>query len=336
MAVRALISVQVSEATQVAEARRLALALARSAGFSESDNARLAIVVTELAGNLLKHARTGELIVSHLDGHPPHGIAVLALDRGPGFDVSRSLQDGYSTAGTPGTGLGAARRLGSTFDAYSQPGGGAAVLVRVWPDPAPPPPGPLDIGGLAVPKHGEDVCGDAWTCRLEPGCAWLILADGLGHGLAAADAARAAIDVFHAARGRKPAEILHHLHPALRHTRGAAVAVAELDLAQGSVRYAAVGNISATILGPDRDYNMVSHNGTVGHEMPRVQEFVYPWAADSTMVLHSDGVSHRWDVRHAPGLLRRDSLLIAGVLYRDFRRERDDATVLVVKQNSPR
>ncbi len=333
MAIRALISVQVSDATHVAEARRLALALARNAGFADSDQDRLSLVVTELATNLLKHAGHGELIVSAVDGCRSLSVAALALDRGPGFDLAESLRDGYSTAGTLGAGLGAAHRLGSAFDVYSRPGFGAAILVRVWPAASPPPSCPLDIDGISVPMRGEDISGDAWDSRVEHGRVWLIVADGLGHGLAAAEASRAAIDAFHAAPSAGPAELLNCLHPALRHTRGAAVSIAELDLACPFVRYAGIGNISATILGPDRDYNMVSHNGTLGHEVPRVQEFEYPWTRDSTMVFHSDGVSHRWDLRHFPGLLRRDALLIAGVLYRDFRRERDDATVLVVKPN---
>jgi hypothetical protein len=48
--------------------------------------------------------------------------------------------------------------------------------------------------------------------------------------------------------------------------------------------------------------------------------------------MHSDGLSSRWTLESYPGLKQRDSTLIAAVLYRDFGRSRDDATVLVVKE----
>jgi hypothetical protein len=76
---------------------------------------------------------------------------------------------------------------------------------------------------------------------------------------------------------------------------------------------------------------MVSHNGTVGHQMRRVQEFVYPWPAEALVILHSDGLATQW--RLLPGLAARDPALIAAILYRDFRRGRDDVTVLVARRS---
>src|SRR5262249_33277923 len=121
----------ITEPGQAAEARRGGVALARDLGFDETAAGRVALVVTEAATNILKHAKDGEvlLIPVETDGG---GRDVLALDRGPGIpDVGRALGDGYSTAGSSGTGLGAMRRLSTLFDVHSAPGVGTAVLARV-------------------------------------------------------------------------------------------------------------------------------------------------------------------------------------------------------------
>ena len=77
--------------------------------------------------------------------------------------------------------------------------------------------------------------------------------------------------------------------------------------------------------------SMVSYNGTVGHMMPKVAECVYPWSQQSLLIMHSDGLAAQWNLNHYPGLATRHPALIAAVLYRDFKRTRDDITVIVVK-----
>ena len=102
----------VTDASQVAEARRLVAQRARLAGVTTARLGDVAIVVTELATNLLKHAGGGHSLASHRDDGDGAGLELLALDRGSGMtDVGRCMDDGYSTAGSPGTGLGAIARL---------------------------------------------------------------------------------------------------------------------------------------------------------------------------------------------------------------------------------
>ena len=332
MEIRTLGAFVIRDSSQVAEARRFAGALTRGLGFNEADSGRVSIVVTEAATNLLKHAGEGELVFNALHNESRQGLGILSLDRGPGIaSVAESLRDGYSTVGSPGTGLGAIARMASRLEIYSQPGQGTAMLVRIWPAAAADqPPWPLETGSVSVPKPGEEVSGDAWLVRVSGPCARIAIADGLGHGMAAAEAAGEAIKTFSASSADLTAT-LEDIHAALRHTRGAVVALTEIDTLSRVVRFAGVGNISATIVAPERDYNMVSHNGTMGQEVRKIQEFTYPWPQDSVLVLHSDGISRRWDLRPAAGLLARHPALIAGVLYRDHKRERDDATVVVAR-----
>ncbi len=90
-----------------------------------------------------------------------------------------------------------------------------------------------------------------------------------------------AVRVFHDQRSSEPAEIVEAIHRAIRSTRGAALAIARIDLARGQVRYAGVGNISGVIVDTTtgETTSMVSHNGTVGHAIRKIQSFDYTWCA---------------------------------------------------------
>lgn len=192
----------------------------------------------------------------------------------------------------------------------------------------------MEIGVVCAAKPGEEHCGDAWGVRHLPGRTLIVVADGLGHGHFAAQAATECLRVFNEKPTRRPAEIIQAAHGPLRSTRGAAVAVAEVNFDEGIIRYAGVGNIAASILTGNSSRSLISHNGTVGHEMRRVQEFSYPWPADALLVMHSDGLQSRWTLEGYAGLSVRHPALIAGTLYRDFQRSNDDVTVLVARQGS--
>ena len=156
--------------------------------------------------------------------------------------------------------------------------------------------------------------------------------DGLGHGAGAAEATETAIRVFQESDEKSPERIVHRLHAALCSSRGAVVGVAEIDLERRKLRYCGVGNISGSILGPTKSQHLVSHNGTVGHVMSRAVELEYDFPPKSILVLHSDGLTSQWNLDKYAGLRNHHPGVIAGVLYRDFKRGRDDASVLTVRE----
>lgn len=327
------IALAITEQTQVGQARRAAGVFAREQGLDETRAGRLALVVTEAAGNIVKHGGSGEILLRTLDDCGPHGVEVLALDQGPGMsDTRRCFEDGYSTAGSPGTGLGAISRLADVCDLHSLPGKGTALLARVH-TAEPAAKAPFLIGAVCLPIRGESVPGDAWDCRIDNGRALIGVIDGLGHGALAAAAADTAVDCFRRQGDRAPQAILEFAHDALRSTRGATMAVAELRAEEELCHYAGIGNIGASILTGADSRSLVSHNGTVGLETRRIQAFSYPWSRRSTLIMYSDGLQSRWNLKDYPGLLSRHPALIAGVLYRDFSRRRDDVTVVVVREN---
>jgi Stage II sporulation protein E (SpoIIE) len=257
-------------------------------------------------------------------------IDVLALDRGPGMaNIAQSMLDGVSTAGTPGNGLGAMRRLSDQFDVYSAAGKGTAVFMRLGDGSDS---GLLETGAVCVPMPGEEACGDGWTMVQDSAGATLLAADGLGHGPEAARATQAALATLRARPALGPAALIDAAHVALRSTRGAALAAARLEQVGDSLRFAGIGNLSACLSTDGSCKQLVSHNGIVGHNMRKVQEFSMPWPAGSLFLMHSDGLSKQWDLDAYPGLAQRHPALIAGVLYRDFCRGRDDVTVLVARE----
>jgi anti-sigma regulatory factor (Ser/Thr protein kinase) len=326
---------RVEESSQVGEARRLAASMGRDLGFDGVRIEQVSIVVTELATNMVKHAGGGDLILHALQVAETSGIEALALDKGPGIrNVGESLRDGYSTSGSPGTGLGAVQRLSSLCDLYSMPGQGAAVLSRIWrqPPPASPPPHPLEVGVVCLPVATEEACGDAWAVHQSRERALILVADGLGHGQYAAEASAKAAKTFENYVNSSPAQMIERIHAALHSTRGAAVSVAEVLWGQRILRYAGVGNVSGRIFSGKAVRNMVSHNGTVGLEARKIQEFTYPWPEDGLLILHSDGLATHWTLDNYPGLRGRHPTLIAGVLFRDHNRVRDDSTVVAIKE----
>ncbi len=322
--------IPVIETSQVGEARRRAMDFASQLNFNETERGRVAIVVTEIAGNLVKHATDGELLLRILCGDR-EGLEILALDKGAGMNnVSECLRDGFSTGGTPGTGLGAISRMADFFDIYSLPAVGTAVVAHLWATP-PKNATNLKIGAVNIALASEQVCGDAWAViTVETGRHLVIVADGLGHGELAFEASNQAIRVAKAHYQCSPKEILELMPQALRSTRGAAVAISLIDSNQQLVHFVGVGNIAGSIIAAE-SRSMVSYNGIVGHQIRKLQEFTYPFATGATLILSSDGLATGWKLDRYPGLIVKHPSLIAGVLYRDFKRLRDDVSVVAVR-----
>jgi anti-sigma regulatory factor (Ser/Thr protein kinase) len=326
--------IAVVESSQPSAGRFAARDAAEGAGLSEEDTYRAGLIATELATNLVKHATGGELLVRAIPGTPQGEVEILSIDRGPGIsDIARSMTDGHSTAGSAGTGLGAVRRLADDFDIYSEERRGTVVLARVSAGRNRQSPSRrLSVGAVSVAMKGEPVCGDGWQVLQRRESALVIVADGLGHGIHASEASAAAIGTFDPAQAGDLTERLRAMHDALRHTRGAAAAVAEIFLHSRLVKFAGIGNISGTIHRPGLTRHTVSLNGTLGHEARAFREYSYPWESDAMFVMHSDGLGTHWSLDAYRGLQQRHPAVVAAVLYRDFSRQRDDVTVVVGRE----
>ena len=325
--------ISVERATDSAEARRQAATLAERVGFDAERTGRVSIVATELATNIVKHAGRGELVVQpyRIDAGLS-GVELIAIDAGPGIaDLARARADGFSTAGSAGTGLGAIQRIADVVSMFSRPGQGTVSLARLVPRGPTDADSRFEIAGVLAVCPGESVCGDGWAATVTRERCRLIMVDGSGHGAAAAEAAGAAIALFQAKPALGLVDLVGALHRGLDHTRGAAAGLLEIDPGARQVRFAGLGNISGALIASAGRRGMISAGGTLGHTWRPVKEFSYPYAGIATVVLHSDGIATRWQLDAYAGLEACHAGVIAGILYRDFRRGRDDAGVVVVK-----
>jgi anti-sigma regulatory factor (Ser/Thr protein kinase) len=320
--------ISVTDPSSVGEVRRSATSIADRLGLNEIRTGQLAILATEVAQNVLIHGRGGLVIVSGLQRRPGPLARIVAMDQGTGIDdLALAMDDGYSTAGTMGGGLGAMKRLATRFEIFTGKGGTMVLLELGDDDPMPS----VQVAGMALPYPGEQLCGDGWWCEQTTQRTIAILTDGLGHGPGAAEAAQEAIATFRQHATQTPGEILSHIHDALKKTRGAVAGIVQISPGQQDLTYAGVGNIAAALVRSDRSRGVISHNGTLGMTVPRIQEVHEEWTPGSVFVMHSDGVHTKWDLSSYAGLVTHHPALICGALVRDFRRHRDDASVVVMK-----
>ncbi|MEP7057607.1 MAG: SpoIIE family protein phosphatase [Caldimonas sp.] len=330
------LNLAVTEESEVGAVRRAAVRLAGELALDETACGRIALVATELGANLVRHAREGRMLLGTRSAGGTRCLEIIALDHGPGMaDLRKCMADGYSTGGTAGTGLGAAQRLASEFGVYSVVGKGTVIAARFFEaatnGTAVDTPGFVHAGiSLAAP--GETVSGDAWQVRIRNGKAVAIVADGLGHGPYAAEASDAAVTVFGADDGA-PSAVLERAHKVLRSTRGAAVAMAELDPGAGTIVFAGAGNIVGRLISGVGDRSLLSQHGTVGMQIRHLSDQTYPWPEHALLIMHSDGITSRWSLgEEGAGLLQCDPAVIAGWLIREHTRGRDDVTVVVVRR----
>ncbi|MEV4535758.1 SpoIIE family protein phosphatase [Asanoa sp. NPDC049518] len=318
---------RLDESSAVSAVRRAAQDLGNEVGLPANQVGALGIVATELASNLVKHADDGRLMLRAVRTGDVAGVELVAVDSGPGMgDLARSARDGHSTAGTLGIGLGAIARQAGWLDMSSVAGRGTVAIAQVWPGPAPT---PARAAAISRAMSGEEVCGDGYAVRVADGRTQVLVCDGLGHGPLAAAATSAVVQAFHVAPAGPPAAVVEHLHRAVRHTRGAAVAVAQLD--DDEIRYAGLGNITGVLVDDTTRRGLVSLPGIAGHQRRAVREFGYPVTPDALLVMHSDGVVDRWNLDDYPGLRGRSPQVIAATLVRDAGVRRDDACVLVAR-----
>jgi anti-sigma regulatory factor (Ser/Thr protein kinase) len=324
-----------AETSQVSAVRLASQRMAHDLGLDETSVGQVAIAVTEAATNVLRHAGGGTLAARGISRGDSVGIEFLAVDDGPGMkNFAASSVDGVSSRGSAGTGLGAIQRLAHEFDVYTRPDAGTLMRFAFWHGEVPAPEAGYEIGAIRVPRVGETFCGDNWGAQCDKEGVTLLVADGLGHGPDAAYASGGAVEALRRNPDRRPIELLDLAHGRLRPTRGAALAVMHHRAGSGEIAFAGVGNIAACVLDGGQKRMMVSHNGIVGHNVTRSEEYRYPWPARALLVAHSDGLESHWDLEAFPGIGIAHPSLIAALLYREHWRPRDDVVVVVVRQRS--
>jgi anti-sigma regulatory factor (Ser/Thr protein kinase) len=350
--VRLFYSQEIRDEGQVGAARRSVHRYAAALGFDNEALAELDIVVQEIGTNAARYAAGGGQLHWTTPLGRDAGLELFYWDKGPGiYDLERVMRDGVSTGGSLGGGLGAIRRLLENFEVYSTVRGttrrltnsrrtthGTAMLGHKWVrtgDPLSPMKKEREadkhIGVWSRPRLGEEVNGDAYFIGERGGSELFAVVDGLGHGYGAREAAKVALASLELWDGEPPDEVLGAVHDVLRSTRGAVMGAVVLDRSEGAFYYSGVGNVEVRVLGSPEPVRPIPNNGTLGARLTGIRVWTYRWSEGTTIVLASDGLSASWDMNAYPGLLGKSPQLLAGVLLRDYGRDSDDATVLVVR-----
>lgn len=326
---------KIGDPSAVAEARRRARRIASAMGLTPTKVEHAAIVTTEIAQNILRHGGGGKMLIQVFGAPGAERLYLAGLDQGPGIArLNRMLEDGVSTLSSPGTGLGAIRRLSDQVDIDTGAGRGTAIVaefarsgVGSW------------QGGdaaLRIPHPGEYKCGDSVAVRTSGSCAWYLICDGLGHGAKAAVAASAAKESFLQMDEDEPCAIIDRMGAALHGTRGGVAAVVRLNAATSRMDYAAVGNITTMIVQEGQSKRMPVRDGLLGGRRSSPHAETFELQRHATLVMHSDGVATLRRLSERPGLLQRSAGVIAVRLLDEARRERDDSSIIVARMSPAR
>ncbi len=319
---------QVSEESAVGEARRLARSVAAACNFTAERQELVAIVASEAATNLHRYAENGRLLCAP---QPGGGLAVVAIDDGPGMErPDRMMQDGVSSIGSMGTGLGAMDRLSDRFELHSVPGDGT-VIAAAFDGPVKEDLLGFELGALRVAADEESVCGDNFAWRTKNGNLQALICDGIGHGPMAAHDADLLTEAFLRSQADKAGELMEGLCARQDIHRGAVAMCLSAKASEEDIEMVGVGNIAGLIVSEGKQRRVLSREGSIGGRCVSRPE-TYRFERGEALVLHSDGLK---TIRSnaAPGaLLFRSPLMIAAILMRQGIKSYDDASILVLKR----
>jgi serine/threonine-protein kinase RsbT len=125
--------VPINTDTDVVAARQKGRELATVLGFVSTDSTLLATAISELARNIIRYAKKGEILIASVQSGDRVGITVVARDNGPGIaNISLAMQDGFSTSGGLGLGLPGVKRLMDEFHLVSDVNKGTRVTIKKW------------------------------------------------------------------------------------------------------------------------------------------------------------------------------------------------------------
>jgi anti-sigma regulatory factor (Ser/Thr protein kinase)/serine/threonine protein phosphatase PrpC len=308
--------------------------MAHEIGFGPTETEEVALVVSELASNLVRHAGGGMLEMTAVEAGNRKGIQIEAIDRGPGIkDIELALTDGFSTAGGLGNGLGTVNRLVDQLEFERGTEMGLRVVCQRWVRPRSGQPAArrLNCGAATRPRRMATENGDAIVIRQWADQALLGVIDGLGHGPLAMRAAQAARTYVEHHFDQPLRDVFRGVSRACRATRGVVMSLARFDLERQQVAVAGVGNVEVRLLGASTRPHFVIRRGILGVQSPEPLIIEHTWEPAAILILYSDGVQGRGHWQEYATLAAEPPARIARRLLMELGKTEDDATVLVAK-----
>lgn len=326
----------ISDESGVILAGRQAKEVGRTLEFEPATIEDVVLVVHELASNIVKHADQGTITFTPRTRGETRGIEINATDSGPGIvDVERAIEDGYSTAGSLGGGLGTVHRLMDevVIDSDHTTRTGVRITATRWradsdPDSTQPP--PVTVGAATRPKPGYEQNGDAFLIEHKSGESLVGVIDGLGHGQAAHEASRQAKQYVRTHTDQPLADLFDGVERVCRDTRGVVMLLARFDWRAETVTLGSVGNITLRVCHAPTDRHLTPTRGVLGSRAlgPRITE--WEWHSSTFMVMHTDGLDARWQCEDFSLRDDRSITHTAAALLEQLATGEDDATVVII------
>jgi anti-sigma regulatory factor (Ser/Thr protein kinase) len=326
----------------VGTCRRKAVNIASKIGFDEIKTGEVAILVSELVTNVLKHGGgKGKLQVRKIDGkNGKTGIEILCCDGGTGIaNLDIALDDGYTEKQSLGIGLGTIRRFSDIFELattnenevnFAKGLDHCLRIVKwlpenVWKGTN----RKLVTGAHSRSKQGELLNGDTYIIsQLSPDKTLAAVIDGLGHGKDAHLAANLIKEQILINSGLDTQDLILYAHEAAKGTRGAVIGLLMIDTSTSNLVFVGIGNIEGFILSATGKKNLISYGGILGHNIRSPRTFEFPFIAGDTVCLYSDGINARWNTNDINW--NEHPQKIADYLVNQFSRPNDDTTVLII------
>jgi len=343
-----ILSLTVENESDIGVCRRKGVSLAKQIGFNEVKTEEIAILISELVTNVLKHGGgTGKIVICQIeDTEKQKAIEIWCCDSGSGItDLHKSMQDGITEKDSLGIGLGTIRRFSDEMEI--NPVSSSAfkdlyfsgshdykhcvrtlkwVPIKSWVGINKK----LVVGAASRCYPGEQLNGDAFLVNNVSAhvCITAVI-DGLGHGKEANLAAELVKENILLKSNLPLDSLMNHIHHAIKGTRGAVIGLARINTETNRLSFSGIGNIEGFILTKVEKKTLLSFGGIIGHNMRTPRVFESDFEPGDTLCMYSDGITSRWRAENfnwdEPPQKNAELILST------HSRLNDDATILIIR-----
>lgn len=347
---RNILSLSIDNESDIGICRRKTMNLATQMGFDKIKVGEIAILVSELVTNVIKHGGgIGKFIACEIeDEYKKKALEVWCCDSGKGIsDYEHAIEDGVSQKKSLGLGLGAINRFSDEFEinpdidqtflkSYFE--GNTNIKhclrsVRWIPSKKWIGLNPNLITGAASRCHPTEVLnGDAYLInQVDINTTIVSVIDGLGHGKEANHASEKAKEQIIVKADLPLDNLMKHVHNSIRGTRGATIGIAIINTEKKKLFFSGIGNIETFLITKEGKKTLLSFGGIMGHNMRTPRVFEYDFLPGDTLCMYSDGITTRW--RHEDINWNDSPQKNAEHIINNFSRQNDDATILIIRNS---
>ena len=346
-----ILILEIDSDADVGVCRRKSVSLAGQLGFDDVKTGEVAILVSELVTNVLKHGGgEGRIMICQLkDEENRKAIEIWCCDNGNGIpDLEKAMHDGFTNKQTLGIGLGTIRRFSDIFEVDPKlietvnsidykPLSNYKHCLRIvkwipenrWKGTN----RSLITGAASRCIPGETLNGDSYViCNLSSDKTIAAIIDGLGHGKDAHMASNIIKEQILLKSELPLVELINYTHQAARGTRGAVIGLVYINIETSKLYFVGIGNIEGFVLSPSGKKSLISYGGILGHNIRTPQIFEFPFSIGDLVCLYSDGINTRWNSDDINW--KEHPQKIADFLINNYSRLNDDATVLIISHAS--